>query len=114
MPISATSQMQDEAWEFVRFMTNLESQKIQTLSASTLPTMNTLYEDPEIREEVPIVASSKEALQSARSRPISPYYSEMSRAMVLQFNSVLAGATTPGEAVETLQGELQQIIEEGG
>jgi multiple sugar transport system substrate-binding protein len=114
MLISASSQMQDEAWEFVRFMTSLESQKIQTLSASTLPTLDALYDDREIREEVPIVASSKEALQSARPRPISPYYSQMSRAMALQFNSVLAGATTPGAAVETLQSELQQIFEEGG
>jgi multiple sugar transport system substrate-binding protein len=114
MLVGASSQMQDEAWEFVRFMTSLESQRIQTLSASTLPTLDALYDDREIREEVPIVASSKEALQSARPRPISPYYSQMSRAMALQFNSVLAGATTPGAAVETLQSELQQIIEEGG
>jgi multiple sugar transport system substrate-binding protein len=114
MLISASSQMQDEAWEFVRFMTSLESQKIQTLSASTLPTLDALYDDREIREEVPVVASSKEALQSARPRPISPYYSQMSRAMALQFNSVLTGAASPRESVETLQSELQQIIEKGG
>jgi multiple sugar transport system substrate-binding protein len=114
MLIGASSQMQEEAWEFVRFMTSEESQKIQTLSASNLPTVNALYEDREVREEQPIVALSKDALQNARPRPVSPYYSEMSRTMAQQFNSVLTGATPPGEAVETLQSELQQIIEEGG
>jgi len=114
MLIGASSQMQEEAWEFVRFMTSEESQKIQTLSGSNLPTVNALYEDREVREEQPIVALSKDALQNARPRPVSPYYSEMSRTMAQQFNSVLTGATPPGDAVETLQSELQQIIEEGG
>jgi multiple sugar transport system substrate-binding protein len=114
MLIGASSQMQEEAWEFVRFMTREESQKIQTLSGSNLPTVNALYEDREVREEQPIVALSKDALQNARPRPVSPYYSEMSRTMAQQFNSVLTGATPSGEAVETLQSELQQIIKEGG
>jgi multiple sugar transport system substrate-binding protein len=114
MLIDASSEMQDEAWEFIQFMTSEESQKVQTLSDSTLPTLNTLYDDREIVEEVPVVALSKEALQTARPRPVSPYYSQMSRTMAQRFNSVLTGATSPGEAVEMLQSELQQIIEEGG
>ena len=112
MLISASSQRQDEAWEFVRFMTSQESQKKQTLWASSLPTLNALYDDREIREEVPMVALSKEALQNARPRPVSPYYSQMSRTMAQRFNSVLTGATSPKESVETLQSELQQIIEQ--
>jgi multiple sugar transport system substrate-binding protein len=56
---------------------------------------------------------SSKALQNARPRPISPYYSEMSRQMAEQFNNVLRGAITPEVAVETLQGELQRIIQQG-
>jgi multiple sugar transport system substrate-binding protein len=111
--ISASSQMQDEAWEFVRFMTSQENQKMQTLSASTLPTLNALYGNREILEEMPVVVLSKEALQNARPRPVSPYYSQMSRTMAQQFNSVLTSATSPKESGETLQSELQQIIERG-
>ena len=111
MLINAASEMQDEAWAFVQFMTSEESQKAYTLSASTLPTLNALYDDREILEEVPVVALSREALQNARPRPISPYYSEMSREMAEQFNNVLRGAISPEEAVETLQSELQRIIQ---
>jgi multiple sugar transport system substrate-binding protein len=113
MLLIGSSQMQEEAWEFVRFMTSQESQKMQTLSASTLPTLDTLYEDREILEEAPVLALCKEALHNARLRPVSPYYSEMSRMMAEQFNRVLTGATSPGESVEMLQSELQQIIDEG-
>jgi multiple sugar transport system substrate-binding protein len=110
--INASSEMQDEAWEFVQFMTSEESQKVYTLSASTLPTLNALYDDPEILEEVPVVALSNEALQDAKPRPISPYYSEMSREMAEQFNNVVRGAISPEDAVEALQSELQRIIQQ--
>jgi multiple sugar transport system substrate-binding protein len=114
MLIGASSELKDEAWKFVRFMTSEKSQKMQTISASTLPTLDTLYHDREILEEAPVIALCREALQNARPRPVSPYYSEMSRTMGQQFNSVLTGATSPEGAVETLQSELQQIVEEGG
>jgi multiple sugar transport system substrate-binding protein len=62
---------------------------------------------------VPVIPLGKEALRNAKPRPISPYYSQISRKMAEQFNKVLTGATSPEEAVETLQSDLQQIIEQG-
>ena len=112
--IGASSQMQDEAWEFVRFVTSEENQRVNTLHSSILPTLNTLYDDRQILEEAPLVALCKEALHNARPRPVSPYYSQMSRTMAGHFNRVLADATSPEGAVETLQSELQNIIEQGG
>ena len=113
MMINAFSEMKEEAWEFVRFFTSEESQKTRALEAGRLPTRKALFEDPEVLEALPMIAGAKEALLNARPRPVSRYYSEMSRAMALQFNNVLRGNATPEEAVETLQGELQKIIERG-
>src|SRR5215217_4874541 len=113
MLISASSEMQDEAWAFVQFMTSEESQKAYTLSASTLPTLNALYDDREILEEVPVVDLSKEALQNARPRPVSPYYSQMSPEMAEQFNNVIRSAVSPGTAIKSLQSDLQRIIQQG-
>jgi multiple sugar transport system substrate-binding protein len=96
MLIGASSEMQDEAWEFVQFMTSEESQKLHTLSASTLPTLNALYEDREIRKVLPVITLSEEALRNARPRPISPYYSQISRTMAEQFNKVLTYLTRRG------------------
>jgi multiple sugar transport system substrate-binding protein len=111
--ISASSKMKDEAWEFVRFMTSEESQKEYSITASTLPTLKTLYDDREILEEVPVVDLSKEALQNARPRPVSPYYSQMSREMAEQFNNVIRSAVSPGTAIKSLQSDLQRIIQQG-
>jgi multiple sugar transport system substrate-binding protein len=113
MLISTSSEMQDEAWEFVRFMTSEESQKEYSITASTLPTLKTLYDDREILEEVPVVDLSKEALQNARPRPVSPHYSQMSREMAEQFNNVIRSAVSPGTAIKSLQSDLQRIIQQG-
>ena len=75
--------------------------------------MKELYEDQEILEEVPVVRLGKEAILSARPRPVSPYYSDMSLRMAEQFNASLKGEVSPEEAVGTLQYELQNIVEQG-
>jgi multiple sugar transport system substrate-binding protein len=111
--ISGFSEVKEEAWEVVRFFTSEGSQKTRALEASLLPTRKALYHDREVTEALPVIAGAKEALLNVRSRPVSGRYSEMSRAMALQFNNVLRGNATPEEAVETLQRELQQIIERG-
>ncbi len=113
MIINAASDLQEEAWEFVQFMTSEESQKTRTLEATLLPTRTSLYSDSEIREKVPVVALGEEALKNARSRPVSPYYSDMSLEMQEQFNASLKGEVSPEEAVKSLQTSLTEIIEAG-
>jgi multiple sugar transport system substrate-binding protein len=111
--IGAFSEMKEEAWEFVRFFDSEESQKTRALKAGLLPTRKALYHDREVTEALPMITGAREALLNVRPRPVLGHYSEMSRAMALQFNNVLRGNTMPEEAIETLQGELQQIVEQG-
>ena len=113
MLINAASDKQEEAWEFVKFMTSEESQKIRTLEASLLPTRTSLYTDAEIKETVPVVALGEEALKNANPRPVSPYYSDMSLEMQEQFNASLKGEVSPEEAVKSLQESLTEIVEAG-
>ena len=111
MLIGASSEMKEEAWEFIRFFNNDENQKTWALETGNPPTRKALYHDREVMEALPMI--TREALQNARPRPVSGHYSQMSRAMALQFNNVLRGNTRPEEAVEALQSELQQIVEQG-
>jgi multiple sugar transport system substrate-binding protein len=112
--INANSQKQDQAWEFVRFMTGEEGQKQRALAATLLPTRKSLYEDQEILDQVPVIELGKEAIQSTKSRPVSPYYSDMSLKMAEQFSACLKGDVAPEQAIKTLQTELTSIIEQGG
>jgi multiple sugar transport system substrate-binding protein len=77
-----------------------------------LPTLETLYEDDEVLETVPILALGREAIQSARPRPDSPSYPEMSLEMSEQFNILLRDAASPEQVMSTLQTELANIVEQ--
>jgi multiple sugar transport system substrate-binding protein len=72
-----------------------------------------LYDDPEIRDSVPVVALAKEALRNSRPRPVSPYYSDMSLEIAEQFHASLNGEVSPEQAARTLQTQLEQLIKEG-
>jgi multiple sugar transport system substrate-binding protein len=113
MLINAQSDMQDEAWEFVQWMTSEQAQRQRALDASLMPTRPALYDDQKIRDTLPVIVQGEEALKNARARPVSPYYSDMSLEMQEQFNSVVKGDTSPQDAVSSLQQSLEQIIEAG-
>ncbi len=111
--INATSQNQDAAWEFIRFLSDPEQQKVRALEGSYLPTRTALYNDPEVRENVPVVPLAEQALKNTRPRPVSPYYSDMSLEMAEQFNASLTGDITPDEATQNLQTSLEEFIQQG-
>jgi multiple sugar transport system substrate-binding protein len=112
--INAASDKQEEAWEFIKFMTSPETLKTNAIEGSRLPPRRSLYEDQEILDKVPVARLGKQAIiENSTPRPVSPYYSDMSLKMADQFNSALKGEASPEEAVNTLQSELEQIVEQG-
>jgi multiple sugar transport system substrate-binding protein len=112
MLINAQSDMQDEAWEFIKFMTAPEQMKFRAVEATVLPARAALLDDPEIKK-IPVVAQGSPAIEATHARPVSPYYSDMSLEMQEQFNASLKGEIEPEEAVKTLQEDLERIIEAG-
>jgi len=110
--ISGLSDMQEEAWEFVEWMTAQEAEKQRATEASLLPTLKSLYDDPEVVDAIPVIKLGETALESASPRPVSPYYSDMSLAISEQFTASLSGDVTPEEAAKTLQEELTSIQEQ--
>jgi multiple sugar transport system substrate-binding protein len=110
MFINAASAHQNEAWQFIEFMTAEARQKRMARAGSYLPTREALYQDPQLLNEVPILDLSKEALEHARARPIHPRYLDMSEEMAQWFHRSLRGVVTPAQATETLRKELSNIV----
>jgi multiple sugar transport system substrate-binding protein len=110
---ASSEEEKEAAYEFVKFATSPEQQKLRALNGSFLPTLESLYDDREIVEKVPVIALGEAAIKNARPRPLSPYYSDMSLAMAEQFNASLKGAKSPEEAIRTLDRELQEIVDLG-
>jgi multiple sugar transport system substrate-binding protein len=112
MLISELSDMQEEAWQFVQWMTSEAAQKEHALEGFRLPTLKSLYEDQEVLNTLPVARLGKTVLESAKPRPVSPYYSDMSLEMAEQFNSVVKGEVSPEEAAQTLQQQMESIVEQ--
>jgi multiple sugar transport system substrate-binding protein len=112
--VNATSEGKlEEIWTFIEYMSAPEQQRTFALESARLPTLRSLYEDEEVLEKLPVAALGREALESARPRPVSPYYSDMSLAMAEQFNAALKGEVPVEQALENLQSELQNIVDQG-
>jgi len=113
MLINAQTDMQEEALKFAEFMTASEQEKELALSGARQPTLKPLYDDPELQEANPIIKLAKEVLiENAKSRPVTPYYGDMSLEMAEQFNNVLKGEASPQQGAETLQKSLSSIMEQ--
>ncbi len=103
----------EEIWTFIEFMIAPEQQKTLALESTRLPTLKSLYEDEELLDKVPVASLGRESLENSRPRPVSPYYSDMSLVMTERFNAALKGEVPVEEVLETLQGELQSIVDQG-
>jgi multiple sugar transport system substrate-binding protein len=112
--INAASDKQDQAWEVIRFMTAPEQLITNAKLGSKLPTRQSLYDEPEVTDNVPVARLGKEAIiQNSTPRPVSPFYSDISLELAAGFNSTLAGDTSPEDVVKTLKEEIQSIAEQG-
>jgi multiple sugar transport system substrate-binding protein len=103
----------DQIWTFIEYMSAPEQQRTFALESARLPTLRSLYEDEEVLNKLPVARLGREALDNARPRPVSPYYSDMSLAMAEQFNASLKGEVPVERSLENLQQELQNIVDQG-
>lgn len=115
MYINAASDKQDAAWEFIKFMTAPEQQRFRAREGSFLPSLTSLYEEQEVLNNAPVIEQARDIIvNNTRSRPVTPYYSIISRRLAGGFHSSLTGETDPEQVVQNLSEEMQNIIEQRG
>jgi multiple sugar transport system substrate-binding protein len=113
MSINANTDLDDDAWTFIEFMTSAKSLKERTVTGGYMPSRLELFDDPEIAEATPVVKLAQDILlKNGKPRPVTEYYGDMSLEMAEQFNAALKGDVSPEQAVKTLQKSLSQIMEE--
>jgi trehalose/maltose transport system substrate-binding protein len=108
--VNSHSKHPQAAEQFVAFMTSAKAQKHLGLTVGFQPTRKALYDDAELLAAQPALAELYKIFQSARPRPVSPYYVLLSQAMQSEFSAALAGVKTPEEALRSLQSQMEQIL----
>ncbi|HEU0222479.1 MAG TPA: ABC transporter substrate-binding protein [Paracoccaceae bacterium] len=108
--VSAFSEHVEEAQALVQFLSSPETSKFMAVNASLLPTFPELYTDPEVVAAAPWFADALATVETAKPRPVTPRYSEVSEVIRTTVNAVLAGATTPEEGADLIAARLGRVL----
>ena len=108
---SSSKSERDAAWKLIRYLTAPAQQKRQARESGLLPVLRDLYDDPDLVQDIPMIALGKQVFDSQlHSRPMSPFYSEISSSMARAFNRTLKGELTGTEATEMMEAEIRAIV----
>jgi trehalose/maltose transport system substrate-binding protein len=114
--VSKYSKNQEAAIDFALWMGSVETQKQRALKDSNLPTIISLYDDPEIAAAVPIIPRWKEVFLNAVPRPSAPTkqaYNEVSNLFWSAVHNSLSGNGTAAENLEILEADLTDLKGDG-
>lgn len=108
--VSAYSKNQDAAKKLVSFLSSQEASKHMAVNGSLLPTYSPLYQDAEVLKAAPWFADAKQVVETAKPRPVTPRYNEVSEVIRTTVNAVLAGVTTPEDGAAQIEARLKRIL----
>lgn len=100
----------EEAWEFLKYVAGPQGQKMFAIYDKQMPTLNALYQDPEVIAASPVFEGIAEAAATAVKRPVSPIYNQISEIMQIEVSAVLTGAQTPEQAAKNMQTNMDKAV----
>ncbi len=116
MMVSKYSKNADAAVEFVRYMCSPEVQKSFAIERSHLPTIASVYDDPDVAKSSEFIPRLKEVFQGgAIARPSSvsgELYPEVSKTYWTAVNQILTGQKDAASALEDLASDLESVMQD--
>ncbi len=112
LSVSKYSEHKEVAADFVKFLTSKKNQKFRAVEGSYHPTIQSLYEDADVREALPYIAQLGEVFDNISARPstaTAPNYNEVSTLFFQAVHSVLTGDEDARTALEYLELDLVDL-----
>lgn len=100
---------QDAAWEFIKYMLQPEAQTLGATAVSWMMTLLSIYEDPEVLRQAPLLGQLLPMLQSAQPRPIAANYAAISTATRFYVRQALTRQASVAQALTALAAKLEQL-----
>ncbi|WP_198409629.1 ABC transporter substrate-binding protein [Limnochorda pilosa] len=111
--VSTYSRNQEAAAWLARYLASYEEQKRRAVIGSFNPTIEALYEDPEVLAASPFMGSLYDVFTHAVARPSTvsgDRYNEVSTAYFTAVHQVLTGEATAEQVLPRLDSELKRIM----
>jgi multiple sugar transport system substrate-binding protein len=113
LAISAYSQHQRTALNFIKYMTDLTNEKEMLERGSFPPVWTQLYTDPALVRSYPYLPVLEQAINSAQPRPAISNYDQASLAISSSVYQALTHQKQPRQALAEMAAQLTQIIRDG-
>jgi len=108
--VSAFSEHKEEAIAFAKFRAGEYSQILMAKELSHIPSLKSLYSNPEVLEAMPFLESMYPAIIHAYPRPKSPYYAELSNILQVETQLAFIKQKTPEEAVKDATMQIKVLL----
>ncbi len=116
LAINARSEHPEAAWSVIEYLTRPEQMLDRAVQVGQYPPRRSLYQEGSAlrgRMAIPLVAIRR-VIERARSRPVSPVYSELSGLLQVRLHEALTGQRDPGEALSLAAREMQDLLARKG
>jgi multiple sugar transport system substrate-binding protein len=110
LAVSAYSRHQKTAIAFIKYLTSLENERVGLTQGSFPPVWARLYDDPALIKRFPYLPVLKKSILSAKPRPVSPNYNQVSLAISNAVSGALSFRQTPDAAIAQMAGDLGSVI----
>ncbi|MGY3520875.1 ABC transporter substrate-binding protein [Micromonospora sp. PTRAS2] len=112
LAVSAYSTHPAESFEAARCLRNAENQKFSAVNDGVPPTIERVYDDPEMAEAYPMKETILEELKEPATRPLTPAYQSISTVM----SAILSppSAIRPEQTADELRDALADALESKG
>jgi len=110
LAVSAFSKNKPEAVKFVRYLSSPEVSKMQALAASHLPVFPSVYRDKDVIAANPWFEFAGPIVETAKTRPVTPRYQEVSDTIRSNMNAYLSGTKTTDVALADMQKRLAPVF----
>lgn len=110
LAVNRFSQKKRLAKKFVRFLTSPKMQLEFALNVGTKPTRKNLYQNPQLRAEQPFIAQLYPVLENAQPRPVTPFYSQISQILQIEFSAALANIRPIPQAMQSATVQIEHVL----
>jgi multiple sugar transport system substrate-binding protein len=108
--VSAYSKNPGGALKLIDYLTSEKRMTKNAVKFSKTPTLKASYDDPAVKKALPFIDELKQAVEQAKSRPVSPVYSQISQAIYKNVNNALSGSTDPKAALSKAQEDMDKAL----
>jgi len=110
LAVSAYSRHQKTAIAFIKYFTSLDNEREILTQGSFPPVWARLYDDPALVKRFPYLPVLKQSILSAKPRPLSPNYNQVSLVISNAVSGALSFRQTPDAAIAQMAGDLGSVI----